>query len=134
MPRASNTLRCTSGRVIRMDPPPISVPVRITAPALRLAHPPHEALRAERLGLLGELVEALARDLAPDLEAAHHAALLERAREDLELRPREHRAEVVDLHADTPVRAVGAVAEQGLVVGDPLERHLDVDAPDGEHV
>src|SRR4051812_355294 len=79
------------------------------APRVALDLGPHEPLRPHPLCPVGELVDPSPRELAVRLEAAHHAAGLERALEHLELGPLEDRAEIVDLAPEAPVRAVGAV-------------------------
>ncbi len=84
------------------------------------------------LGLLGQVVEALAREVAARLEAAHDPAGLERAAEHLELGALERVREVGDLHADPAVRLVGAVAQHHVVVLEPLERRLHLDSRRGE--
>src|SRR5215218_5432687 len=58
------------------------------APAVLLDDAPDEPLGAKRLRLLGEPVEALARELARRAEATDRAAGGERPAEDLELRRR----------------------------------------------
>src|SRR5207244_11101395 len=67
---------------------------------------PDDAPGSERLGLLGELVEAAPGKLGAGAQPAHDATRFERAREDLELRSRERLAEVVDLHARSTVGRV----------------------------
>src|SRR5215218_8437008 len=100
------------------------------APAVLLDDAPDEPLGAKRLRLLGEPVEALARELARRAEATDRAAGGERPAEDLELRRREHLAEVGDLDRDAPVGPVGAVAQHRLVVAQPLDRRRHLDAAD----
>ena len=75
---------------------------------------PHEAGRAELLGLLDELVELAPRELrrARNDEPANRAAVLDRLAEDAERRLGEERAEVLDLEAEPQIRLVGAVLAQ----------------------
>ena len=82
-------------------------------------HPhPHEALGAERLGVVGEGVELLAADGRPapatrrPLIAAADANALNSVRG-------EHVGQLDQLHAEAEVGLVGAVAVHGLVPGDP---------------
>ena len=70
----------------------------------------------------------------PGLDRAHHSARLDRAREDLEARSAEHAGEVLYLHAQPAVGAIGAVAKQQVVVRHALYRQPHLDAAEGEHL
>ena len=79
---------------------------------------PDEPARALALGELDQPVELRAGQLVrAGVDPAHHAAALEHAAEDLELRVAQRVAEVADLEAEPHVGAVGAEARDRLVVG-----------------
>ena len=89
------------------------------APAAVLLHErPHEAACPRALDDLGQRVELRARRVArTGVDRADHSSAAEHRREHLERRPLQRLRHVRDLKAEAPVRTIGAVCQQRLVVG-----------------
>ena len=90
------------------------------APAVALAERPDEALGPELLRVGDQPVELGARQVPlAGVHALDDATTVERAAEDAELGLAEGVGEVGQLHPEADVGAVGAVARQRIVMGDP---------------
>ena len=92
-----------------------------------------EALRAELLSDVGEVVDLAAGDVgeAFDVDRFHDPAVVEGAAENLELAGRKDGAEVLNLDSEAGVGFVTAEAIHRILVGEARERERDLDVVGG---